>query len=321
MSGIFAVSIILLSILGLFIFLALILSIFIIKQQTAGVIERFGKFLRIVEPGLGIKIPFADRMVGRLSLRSQQLDVDVDTKTEDNVFVQIRVSVQYNVYPDKVYQAFYMLSNPEEQIKAYVFDVVRARVPEMVLDNVFVKKDDIAVSVKQELTSTMDEFGFQIRKALVNDIIPDPKVRDSMNEINAAQRLRVAAKEKAEAEKIMRVKAAEAEAESKKLQGEGIANQRRAIASGLQDSVDTLKGATGVSPNEVMKMVLMTQYLDTLAQMTASARTNTILLPHSPGGMKSFEDQMQSALFTTAALQADLMETQGDGGSKPTPSN
>lgn len=287
------------------------MSFFVVKQQTAAVVEHFGKFKQIAAPGLAWKVPFADRVVGRVSLRTLQLDVDVETKTQDNVFVSILVSVQYSVYSDKVYEAFYMLTDPEEQIKSYVFDVVRARVPEMDLDDVFVKKDDIAESVKAELTGTMDEFGFQIRKTLVNDIVPDPKVKDSMNEINAAQRLRVAAKEKAEAEKIMRVKAAEAEAESKRLQGEGIANQRRAIAAGLQDSVGLLKGATGVSPNEVMKMVLMTQYLDTLAAISASAKTNTILLPHSPGGIQSFEEQMQNALFTAAPLMGEPAQNGG----------
>lgn len=303
-----AVLLILAAVGGLLLLITLLGTVFIVRHQTAGVIERFGRYRRIATSGIGFKIPVVDRIAGRENLRTRQLDVAVETKTQDNVFVNIHVSVQFRVPPDKVYEAFYMLDYPEGQIESYVFDVVRANVPEMDLDDVFVKKDTIADAVKQELQETMTEYGYEIRKALVNDIIPDAKVKISMNEINAAQRLRVAATEKAEAEKIMRVKEAEGEAESKRLQGEGIANQRRAIASGLHDSVDLLKGATGVDTSEVMKTVLLTQYLDTLTAMAASSRTSTIFIPHSPGALSSLEDQIRNAILTASAADTD------DGG-------
>ncbi|MHB0915815.1 MAG: SPFH domain-containing protein [Thermoleophilia bacterium] len=297
---------------GLVLLIALLGTVFIVRHQTAGIIERFGRYRRIATSGIGFKIPIVDRVAGRENLRTRQLDVAVETKTQDNVFVNIHVSVQYRVPEDKVYEAFYMLDYPEGQIESYVFDVVRANVPEMDLDDVFVKKDSIADAVKQELQETMTEYGYEIRKALVNDIIPDAKVKISMNEINAAQRLRVAAREKAEAEKIMRVKEAEGEAESKRLQGEGIANQRRAIASGLHDSVDLLKGATGVDTSEVMKTVLLTQYLDTLTAMAASSRASTIFIPHSPGTLSSLEDQIRNAILTASAA-----DDEGGGMQQP----
>lgn len=296
-----------------FFFLIVILagSIFIIRQQTAGVIERFGKFHRIAQPGIGFKIPIVDRIAVRENLRTRQLNVKIETKTLDNVFVDINVSVQYYVPPDKVYAAFYMLDYPEPQIESYVFDVVRARVPEMILDDVFVKKDSIADAVRAELEETMTAFGYAIRKALVNDIVPDTKVKASMNEINAAQRLRQAAQEKGEADKIIKVKTAEAEAESKRLQGEGIANQRRAIASGLHDSVDLLKGVTGVGSEDVMKTVLLTQYMDTLTAIAQNSRSNTIFIPHSPGTLSSLEDQIRNAILSAeAAVSAEEEDEQ-----------
>ena len=203
--------------------------LFVVQQQTAAVVQAFGKFARVAGPGLHFKTPFVEVVAGTVNLRVRQLDVEVETKTQDNVFVKVLVSVQYFVLPDKIYEAFYKLQSPERQITSFVFDVVRARVPKIKLDDVFEKKDDIADAVKTELQQVMDDFGYDILKALVTDIDPDHKVKEAMNEINAAQRLRVAATEKGEAEKVLKVKAAEAEAEAKALSGKGIADQRRAI--------------------------------------------------------------------------------------------
>ena len=270
-----------------------------VSQQTAAVIERFGKFHKIANAGLGFKIPIVDQISGRISLRVRQLDVRVETKTKDNVFVFVIVSVQYFVIPGKEKEAFYKLQNPEGQITSFVFDVVRARVPSIILDDVFETKDDIAQAVKIELEQIMDDFGYGILKTLVTDIDPDPNVKQSMNQINAAQRLRVAAVEEAEADKIRVVKAAEAEAESKALQGKGIADQRTAIVNGLQESVTDFKDSVeGTSAQDVMNLVLMTQYFDTLKDVGSSANTNTIMIPHSPAGMSDISEQLRTAMIT-----------------------
>lgn len=274
-------------------------GLFIVRQQTSAIVERFGRFTRIAPAGLNVKIPFIDRISGRLSLRIQQLDVKIETKTKDNVFVNVIVSVQYYVLPSKVVDAFYKLQDPQGQITSFVFDTVRARVPSMLLDDLFEKKDEIAMAVKSELDAVMDDFGYGIVKALVTDIDPDANVKKSMNEINAAQRLREAAVQQAEADKIRVVKAAEGEAESKALQGQGIANQRKAIIDGLKESVENFnKSIGGTSAEDVMNLVLMTQYFDTLKEIGLSGKSNTIMIPHSPGGMGDISEQMRNAVIT-----------------------
>jgi regulator of protease activity HflC (stomatin/prohibitin superfamily) len=276
--------------------------LFTVNQQTAVIVQRFGKFVRVAEPGLNFRTPFVETIAGRMNMRVQQLDVKVETKTEDNVFVHVIVAVQYHVLPDKVYEAFYRLANANMQITAFVFDVVRARVPRIKLDDLFEKKDEIADAVKSELSHVMYDFGYGIVKALVTDIDPDKTVKEAMNAINAAQRMRVAASEKGEADRILKVKAAEAEAQSKALQGKGIADQRRAIVDGLRESVDEFqKSIPGTSAQDVMNLVLMTQYFDTLKEIGASSETNTILIPHSPGNLSDLTAQMR-----TAMISADL---------------
>jgi regulator of protease activity HflC (stomatin/prohibitin superfamily) len=296
---------ILLYITGAVLLVSLVLSgvFFTVEQRTTAIVQRLGKFMRETGPGLHAKVPFIDRVVGRINLRVQQLDVKIETKTEDNVFVHLVVSVQYFVLPEKVYDAFYKLDNATRQITSFVFDVVRARVPKIKLDDVFEKKDDIANIVKIELAQVMDGFGYGILKALVTDIEPDPRVKQSMNEINAAQRLRVAATEKGEADRILKVKAAEGDAQSKALQGRGIADQRQAIVAGLRDSVDEFRRSVpGTTAKDVMNLVLMTQYFDMLKEIGASSRTNAILIPHSPGYLTSLTEQMRSAMIEADQL-------------------
>ena len=274
-------------------------GLFTVRQQTVAIVERFGRFKKASRAGLNFKIPLIDQIAGRVNLRVQQLDVQVETKTKDNVFVFVIVSVQYFVPPEKVVDAFYKLQNPQEQITAYVFDTVRARVPAVNLDQLFEMKDDIATAVKAELDSVMDDFGYGIVKALVTDINPDEKVKVSMNEINAAQRLREAAIQQAEADKIRVVKAAEGEAESKALQGQGIANQRKAIIEGLKESVENFSSAVnGVNSQDVMNLVMMTQYFDTIKELGLSGKNSTILIPHGPGGMTDMSDQIRNAMIT-----------------------
>ncbi len=274
-------------------------GLFTVKQQTIAIVERIGRFKKASKAGLNFKIPLIDQIAGRVNLRVQQLDVQVETKTKDNVFVFVIVSVQYFVPAEKAVDAFYKLQNPQEQITAYVFDTVRARVPAVNLDQLFEMKDDIATAVKAELDTVMDDFGYAIVKALVTDINPDEKVKVSMNEINAAQRLREAAIQQAEADKIRVVKAAEGEAESKALQGQGIANQRKAIIEGLKESVENFSSAVnGVNSQDVMNLVMMTQYFDTIKELGLSGKNSTILIPHGPGGMTDMSDQIRNAMIT-----------------------
>jgi regulator of protease activity HflC (stomatin/prohibitin superfamily) len=264
------------------IFLGLLfLTLFMVKQQSAAIVERFGKFVAVRQSGLQIKIPIVDIVAGRLSLRIQQLDVVVETKTKDDVFVKLKVSVQFKVIKDKVYDAFYKLDNPADQITSFIFDVVRAEVPKLILDDVFLKKDDVAIAVKSELQDAMTEYGFQIIKTLVTDIDPDAQVKESMNRINASEREKVAAQFEGEAQKILIVEKAKAEAESKRLQGQGIADQRREIARGLEDSVKVLNGVD-INSQEASALIVVTQHYDTLQSVGAEANSNLILMPNSP---------------------------------------
>tara|TARA_Y100001936_G_scaffold139257_1_gene135996 strand:+ start:721 stop:1647 length:927 start_codon:yes stop_codon:yes gene_type:complete len=261
--------------------LLIFFTFFIVKQQSAAVVERFGKFVSVRQSGLQLKIPIIDNVAGRLSLRIQQLDVVVETKTKDDVFVKLKVSVQFKVIKEKVYDAFYKLDNPADQITSFIFDVVRAEVPKLILDDVFLKKDDIAIAVKSELQDAMTEYGFQIIKTLVTDIDPDAQVKESMNRINASEREKVAAQFEGEAQKILIVEKAKAEAESKRLQGQGIADQRREIARGLEDSVKVLNGVD-INSQEASALIVVTQHYDTLQSVGAEANSNLILMPNSP---------------------------------------
>lgn len=267
-----------------FIFIGLLIllaAFFIVKQQTAAIIERFGRFNSIRHSGLQLKIPLVDRIAGKLSLKIQQLDVIVETKTLDDVFVRLKVSVQYKVIKDKVYDAFYKLDYPHDQITSYVFDVVRAEVPKMKLDDVFVKKDDIAIAVKSELNDAMIEYGYDIIKTLVTDIDPDSQVKAAMNRINAAEREKIAAQYEGDAARILIVEKAKAEAESKRLQGQGIADQRREIARGLEESVEVLN-KVGINSQEASALIVVTQHYDTLQAIGEETNSNLILLPNSP---------------------------------------
>jgi len=274
--------------------LILISAFFIVKQQTAVIIERFGRFQSIRHSGLQLKIPLVDRIAGRLSLKIQQLDVIIETKTLDDVFVRLKVSVQYKVIRDKVYDAFYKLDYPHDQITSYVFDVVRAEVPKMKLDDVFVKKDDIALAVKAELNDAMSDYGFDIIKTLVTDIDPDAQVKQAMNRINASEREKIAAQFEGDAARILIVEKAKAEAESKRLQGQGIADQRREIARGLEESVEVLN-RVGINSQEASALIVVTQHYDTLQSLGEETNSNLILLPNAPqAGSNMLNDMVAS---------------------------
>jgi regulator of protease activity HflC (stomatin/prohibitin superfamily) len=275
-------------------------SFFTVNTAQVAVITRFGKFLRVADPGLNWKWPFIDAVAGRVSLRVNQITLTMETKTKDNVFVTIPISVQNRVRPEKVYDAYYKLSNPAEQIQSYVEQVILGHVPGMTLDEVFASQSGIAAAVKQELDADMAGFGYEIVNVLVTDIVPDAKVKSAMNDINAAQREQVAANARGEAEKILVVKKAEAEAESKALQGQGIANQRKAIIEGLQGSIEQFRKAVeGATTSDVMQLVMVTQYFDTLKSIGENDKTNTLFLSHSPGAVKDVSDQILQSMLVS----------------------
>ncbi|WP_185858002.1 SPFH domain-containing protein [Blattabacterium cuenoti] len=297
------------SLLFYIILILLILSIFssfifIVNQETAAILERMGKFHSIRHAGLNFKVPIVDNIVGKLTLKIQQLDVLVDTKTKDNVFVKVKVSVQFQVIKNKVYEAFYKLDNSHTQITSYIFDVVRAEVPKMRLDDVFERKDHIALAVKGELEGSMLDYGYSIIKALVTDLDPDIQVKQAMNRINTAEREKVAAEYKAEADRIKIVAKAKAEAESKKLQGKGTADQRREIARGILESVEVLNNA-GINSQEASALIVVTQHYDTLQSMGENGKTNLILLPNSPGSAS----EMLNNMITSFNISNQIGET------------
>ena len=281
------------------------IGLFTVKQQTIAVVERFGKFNNIYGPGLKFKIPLIDQIAGRVNLKIQQLDVVVETKTKDDVFVKLKVSVQYNILKDKVFDAFYKLELPEEQITSYVFDTIRAEVPKMKLDEVFEKKENIAVAIRRELEEAMKEYGYGIVKALVTDIDPDAEVKRAMNRINASEREKLAAEYEAEAEKIRIVAKAKAEAESKRLQGQGTADQRREIAKGLEDSVDVLN-KVGINSQEASALIVITQHYDTLQAMGESTNSNLILLPNSPSAASDMLSQMVTSFAASKQIGEEM---------------
>ena len=299
------VVIVFLGIVGIVMLTFILGSFFTVNTAQMAVITRFNKFLRVADAGLNWKVPYIDSVAGLISLRVNQITLTMETKTKDNVFVTIPISVQNRVRPEKVYDAFYRLSDPVAQIKSYVEQVILGHVPGMTLDEVFASQSSIAAAVKKELDVDMAAFGYEIVNVLVTDIIPDAKVKSAMNDINAAQREQVAAAARGEAEKILVVKKAEAESESKALQGQGIANQRRAIIEGLQTSVEQFqKAVDGASAMEVMQLVLVTQYFDTLKSIGESDKTNTLFLPHSPASVREVSDQiMNSMLIAQRASQ------------------
>lgn len=298
---------------GIFLFILIFARgiFYTVKQQTSAIVQRFGEFQSVKPAGLNFKFPVVDQVVARINLRVQQLDVDIETKTQDNVFVRLKVSVQFHVLKDKVYEAYYRLNNPNAQITSYVFDVVRAEVPKMKLDEVFERKDDIAVAVRKDLSQSMDDYGYGIVKALVTDIDPDEQVKRAMNRINAAEREKVAAQYEADAERIKIVAIAQAEAESKKLQGQGIADQRREIAKGLEDSVEALN-KVGINSQEASALIVVTQHYDTLQAMGTTNKSNLILLPNSPSNASDMMNQMVTS-FSAASMMGEEMKKTTNG--------
>jgi regulator of protease activity HflC (stomatin/prohibitin superfamily) len=288
--------VIVLGFLALAILVTVLKTLFTVRTYTAGVVERFGKFNRIVRPGLHVLIPFAES-VYFVDLQVKQAQFQVETKTHDNVFVQIPVSVQYQILDDKIYDAFYKLSAPQKQIESFVFNSILGHVPKLSLDETFEQQSGISIAVKTELDATMSNFGYNILNALVTDIIPDTKVKDAMNDINAAQRAQVAAQARGEADKILKVKQAEAEAQSKALQGQGIAAERQAIIDGLRSSIEHFRESVpGATAEDVMALVLLTQYFDTLKDIGTKAGTNTLFLPNNPGAANDFLIQILAGL-------------------------
>ncbi|KAG5176518.1 flagellar associated protein [Tribonema minus] len=279
-----------------------------VQTSEVGVVERFGQFEKLAKPGLSLVFWPLSQVVGTISTRVQQLDVQAETKTSDNVFITVNVCVQYQVLYDKVYDAFYRLTDPKSQIRSYVYDVIRSTMPKLELDQAFAAKEEVAHAVKEQLTVVMQEYGYQILQALVTDLEPDRRVKDAMNEINASKRLREAATNKAEADKIMQVKAAEAEAESKYLSGVGVSRQRQAIVAGLRDSIhDFSSSIEGTTPKDVMDLLLLTQYFDMLRDIGQSTKSSTIFLPHAPESVASLQGAMRDGFMQAAAAKAQTI--------------
>lgn len=294
--------------------------IFIVRQQQVAVVQRFGRFQSVRQPGFQLKIPLVDQIAGRLNLRIQQLDVLVETKTKDDVFVKIKVSVQYVVLTDKIYEAFYQLENPHAQITSYVFDTVRAEVPKLKLDDVFEKKDDIAIAVKGELEEAMNTYGYGIVKALVTDIDPDEEVKMAMNRINAAERIKTAAEYEGEAERIRIVAKATAEAESKRLQGQGIADQRREIARGLEESVEVLN-KVGINSQEASSLIVITQHYDTLHSVSENTKSSLILMPNNPATASDMLNEMTTSFLAASRINQMEQEESAESNEKEAPNS
>ncbi len=303
-----------LGIVAFFGLIVLLSGMFTVQQQTRVIIERFGRFQTIAVPGLNFKVPFIDRIAGRVTHRVRELEINVESKTKDDVFCDILIAVQFYVEENEnsVKAAFYKLMNPQQQISSYVFDTVRALVPDMPVDEVFSEKDKIALAVKERLQDTMDQFGYTILQSLVNDIQPAAKVKEAMNEVNASARMREAAKNKAEAKKIQTIAEAEAEARAKELQGVGIARQRLAIANGLKESVEACAEA-GISPEEATKMVLLTQHYDTVTAVGSRDNATVMLMPYGPNGMSQVSEQITAALLTTGQAEKAVVAAKTPG--------
>uniref|UniRef100_A0A7S2HMG7 Band 7 domain-containing protein n=1 Tax=Helicotheca tamesis TaxID=374047 RepID=A0A7S2HMG7_9STRA len=268
-----------------------------VSQQTVGVVEDLGQFKALKDPGFHFIMWPCSSIVSRLSLRIQQLDVVCETKTKDNVFVKVSVAVQYRVIQESAYDAYYRLTDPRGQIQSHVFDVVRSEVPRQELDQAFASKDDIAAAVMAQLRNVMKDYGYEIIQSLVTGLDPDAKVKASMNEINASRRLKEAASHKAEADKVKQVKSAEAEAEARYLSGLGVARQRKAIVQGLQSSVSEFsEDVKGASPKDVMDIVLLSQYFDTLTAVGA----NNIIIEYDPQTVANLQGQVGKSFMRDA---------------------
>ncbi|MCC6236926.1 MAG: SPFH domain-containing protein [Dehalococcoidia bacterium] len=293
-------------------------GIFVVNQQTAAVIEHFGRFHRIAQPGLHFKIPIVQRIRERTSLRVQQLDVRVESKSQDNVFVELAIAVQFQVKIDAIADAVYRLTDHARQIEAYVFDVVRAEVPKKTLEEVFEDKETIALAVKEQLTEQMGRYGWEIANVLVNDINPDARVKAAMNQVQAATREREAAAQMAEANRITIVKQAEAEADRARLQGEGLANQRKAIAEGLRESVELVRGAgDNIREQDVMNLLLLVQWMDTQKEIAGTNRSTVVFLPNSPGEISSIADQIRASILVAEAANVSNVSNQGPNRTTP----
>jgi regulator of protease activity HflC (stomatin/prohibitin superfamily) len=295
-------------IIGLLILFTVLGSFFTIQTQQAAVIQRFGKFERVATAGLNFKYPWIDSIVALVDLRIQQFSALIETKTKDNVFVKIPVNVQYFIIPESVENAFYKLSNPKAQIESYVYNVILGHVPSMNLDDVFLQQAEIAVDVKTQLEASMKPFGYGISKVLITDVIPDDRVKASMNSINAALRDQEAAKAQGEAKRILLVAQAEAEKQAKILQGEGIAGEREAVARGLEKSILEIKGAVpGVSETDILAILALTQHYDTLKAIGASDHSNTILVPHTPDAVGALMAQLRNTFAVSSVMGQSAM--------------
>ena len=291
---------------------------FTVEQQQRAIVERFGKFVRVAGPGLQTKTPFVTRVAGRMSLQVEQLNAEIETKTKDNVFVHVKLAVQYKVgaSDQQVQDAYYKLEDPEVQIQAYAIDVVRSHNPTMKLDEAYADADTIAMHIQDTLHRQMADYGYEIVKALITNIEPDQRVKDAMNNINASQRNQIAAAAQGDAQKTLAVKKAEGERETMRLQGEGVAAERKAIAEGLHESLEII-AQHGLDMREAMALVALTQYTDMVRALGENAKTNTILLPHSPSAVGDLMGQIRDGILVADLASENATNSAGQAALPP----
>ena len=277
------------------IFVLFLMSVKKVNQQSVKIVQRFGKFKKVLYPGLNFIVPFVDSVAGELNLKLQQAEISVDAKTKDNVFIRIVLSVQYQIMKGKEQDAFYKLENPIKQIESFVFNIVRSEIPKLSLDEVFVNQDHIAQAVDEQLAATMEDFGYTIFKVLVTEVSPAANVVQAMNDVKASEQLKISTANRADAQKITTIKQAEAEKETKRLSGEGVAAERQAIVNGLKASVEELAEATGTKASEAMAMLMTTQYYDTLRAIGTADKSNTIMIPYGADGSDRIRDSILAA--------------------------
>lgn len=268
-----------------------------VEQSDVAIVESCGKYKQSAKAGCLCLVPCKDSVAGVLSLRVQDHNCVVESKTKDNVFVYVKLSIQYSVLPDRVEKAFYTLQAPISQIESYVFNSIRGQIPLVDIDELFSMRSEIAERLKKDVDDQMDKYGFDILTVLITDIDPAKSVKDAMNQIQLYQRMRSAATDKAEAQKMQAIKAAEADAEAKRLSGVGLAEQRKAIVAGLQSSIENFQeGVQELSSEDVMSLLLLNQYFDTLKDVASSCSSSTLFLSHT-GGLDAVAAQMTQGII------------------------
>lgn len=284
------------------------------KTGSVNIIEQFGRFHSVRRPGLSILWPcIGQYKAGTVSLRLQSLTVRCETKTKDNVFLHIECCVQYKVTDaQSAEKFFYQLTDPEQQMTAILFDVIRSLAPKMVLDDIFISKTELGDAVQAELAKSFSSFGVAIVQTPITDIDPNQSVKNAMNQIQTNERLKIAARDEGEAAKIKQIKMAEAageatriqaaaEAEATHLRGVGMAKQRHAILEGMRADVEEWSSVPGMDAQSVVALMLQNTYYGVLKDMGEAPGGNTIFVPSTPNSVNHMTDQIRDAMLMSDA--------------------